>query len=143
MNNDYLDYLQHHGIKGQRWGHRRFQRNDGSLTPAGENRYSSRQQRKADKKAKRLERDTTIKNAREKDETLRRAERDAAAKMIMSKGKGREAAFSAYQKARDERISNDKVASQSTHGEKVAQGLMAGAMAGVAVGMIAAARKRY
>lgn len=27
--------LYHHGIKGQRWGIRRFQREDGSLTPAG------------------------------------------------------------------------------------------------------------
>lgn len=30
--------LYHHGIKGQRWGVRRFQNEDGSLTPAGERR---------------------------------------------------------------------------------------------------------
>lgn len=34
------DYeLYHHGIKGQRWGIRRYQRKDGSLTPAGKKRY--------------------------------------------------------------------------------------------------------
>lgn len=33
------NYLQHHGIKGMRWGIRRFQRKDGSLTPAGKKRY--------------------------------------------------------------------------------------------------------
>lgn len=32
-------YLEHHGIKGQRWGLRRFQNSDGSLTDAGKKRY--------------------------------------------------------------------------------------------------------
>ena len=32
--------LYHHGIKGQRWGHRRFQNEDGSLTTAGKKRIS-------------------------------------------------------------------------------------------------------
>ena len=31
--------LYHHGIKGQKWGIRRFQNKDGSLTPAGKKRY--------------------------------------------------------------------------------------------------------
>lgn len=33
------DYLCHHGIKGQKWGVRRFQNKDGSLTPEGIVRY--------------------------------------------------------------------------------------------------------
>ena len=32
-------YLVHHGIKGQRWGIRRYQNEDGTLTPAGKERY--------------------------------------------------------------------------------------------------------
>ena len=32
--------LQHHGIRGQRWGVRRFQNSDGSLTAAGRKRYA-------------------------------------------------------------------------------------------------------
>lgn len=34
-------YLQHHGVKGMKWGRRRYQNKDGSLTPAGKKRYDS------------------------------------------------------------------------------------------------------
>lgn len=39
----YIDHgiLRHYGIKGQRWGVRRFQNEDGSLTPEGEKRYQT------------------------------------------------------------------------------------------------------
>ena len=36
----YGNELYHHGIKGQKWGVRRFQRSDGSLTNAGRKRYN-------------------------------------------------------------------------------------------------------
>ena len=35
------DELYHHGIKGQRWGIRRYQNPDGTLTEAGRKRYGS------------------------------------------------------------------------------------------------------
>ena len=36
------DELYHHGIKGQKWGVRRFQKKDGTLTPEGKKQDRSR-----------------------------------------------------------------------------------------------------
>lgn len=33
-------HLAHHGVKGMKWGVRRYQNTDGSLTAAGKKRYS-------------------------------------------------------------------------------------------------------
>ena len=46
------DELQHHGIKGMRWGQRRFQNKDGSLTPAGQKRYNKELERLKQETAK-------------------------------------------------------------------------------------------
>lgn len=35
-----MNELRHHGVKGQKWGVRRFQNKDGSLTPAGKKRQA-------------------------------------------------------------------------------------------------------
>ena len=43
----YDDFLCHHGIKGQKWGIRRFQYEDGSLTPEGKERYGYGKSKKA------------------------------------------------------------------------------------------------
>ena len=38
-------FIEHHGIKGQEWGVRRFQYEDGSLTPEGRKRYLKEEER--------------------------------------------------------------------------------------------------
>lgn len=40
------DYLAHHGVKGMKWGVRRYQNADGSLTAAGKMRYNVDELRK-------------------------------------------------------------------------------------------------
>lgn len=40
-------FLAHHGIKGQRWGVRRFQNKDGTLTAAGRKRLAKLEEKKA------------------------------------------------------------------------------------------------
>lgn len=37
------DEIKHHGIKGQKWGVRRYQNEDGSLTNAGKKRYGTQE----------------------------------------------------------------------------------------------------
>jgi hypothetical protein len=59
MNNVYIinensDYLMHHGVKGQKWGERRFQNEDGTLTPEGRARYRQYVKDFGEKTAKRL-----------------------------------------------------------------------------------------
>lgn len=46
--------LYHYGIKGQKWGVRRYQYTDGSLTPAGKKRYNSNPQTEAIQRVSRI-----------------------------------------------------------------------------------------
>ena len=62
---EYPSYLIHYGIEGQKWGVRRFQNEDGTLTQEGIKRYSklldkSQTSNRAKKKMEKFERKTDI-----------------------------------------------------------------------------------
>lgn len=64
----YENELYHHGVKGQRWGIRRFQNKDGSLTRLGQKRADSAQKKAAkaeQKKAKQAARAAKIAQSKE------------------------------------------------------------------------------
>lgn len=50
------DELMHFGVKGMKWGVRRYQNEDGSLTPAGRKRYGSKENFEYHQKLKRAKR---------------------------------------------------------------------------------------
>jgi len=47
--------LYHYGVKGMRWGIRRYQNKDGSLTPAGEKRLAEYKSKEADRVTKKYQ----------------------------------------------------------------------------------------
>lgn len=59
--NNKTDTLCHHGVKGQRWGFRRYQYKDGTLTPAGKKRAAKMKEEYTALTGKRLIRKPTPK----------------------------------------------------------------------------------
>ena len=69
------DCLQHHGIKGMRWGIRRYRNGDGSLTSAGKKRYKKRQPSEESVTAKKLRKKKMNELTNKELETLNRRTR--------------------------------------------------------------------
>lgn len=87
---NYTTELWHHGIMGMKWGIRRYQNPDGSLTTAGKIRYGNKNRLEAsiNKKAAKLQRkynDLTGKSIRQNNATKDKTEEEARKKDSKSK----------------------------------------------------------
>lgn len=83
----YNDELAHRGIKGQKWGVRRFQNEDGSLTPEGEKRYSRLKDYDSSVRGRMIEADVDYR------EKSRREQKEAAARGKALQEKVREISY--------------------------------------------------
>lgn len=95
-------YISHHGVKGMKWGVRRYQNIDGSLTPKGE-RSRIKLEKKSNKILRKLDRKRKGKRQLELEEEYR--------ELGFSKN---EAAIQAYKRRRTENVIKTVIAASAT-----------------------------
>lgn len=103
-NYGYSDSIMHHGIKGQKWGVRRYQNENGSLTAAGKSRYKSFSTGRYERK---------VAENKEKAAEHRRYAEDYNPKNYIGKSK-----YTDRQKARDQKKMNKELAIARKYEEK-------------------------
>ena len=132
--------LYHHGIKGQKWGVRRFQNPDGSLTEAGKSRYydvassydarynyaSEKYARKMEKRAEKWQKKADEAKA---DKDLEWAGSQEYAKKAQKKADRYKLKAEAQQKANEDRL---KLDSKMKTSKQVVQNILYGSLGGTA-----------
>lgn len=83
-----VDCLEHHGILGQKWGIRRFQNEDGSLTEAGKRRYD-REVAKEQRVARSIEKSERRMRIKEAKANAKASEMEAKARILEAKARSK------------------------------------------------------
>lgn len=85
-----VDCLEHHGILGQKWGIRRYQNEDGSLTEAGKRRYS-REVAKEQRVARSIEKSERRMRIKEAKAAAKASEMESKARILEAKARSKQA----------------------------------------------------
>lgn len=142
------DELQHHGVKGMRWGVRRFQNKDGSLTPAGQKRAAklAAKETRDRLKDKQVARRLTIEKAKQqmKEDSLNQ---EVARKNSTRESKAKAAADKAKAKRDEEETYNlpddsEESAKKRENGNRLLKGAVAIVGAVVAIYAIKKIREK-
>lgn len=123
------DYLCHYGIKGMKWGVRRYQNPDGSLTAEGIQRYGSKQGlmkkiNAENKKADILERDWLVKDYAAKRATKKLSKTTVKLERIQKKNQGKPISkkeLKLMNRALDEAVSADILDAHAKQAKKKAE----------------------
>ena len=130
--------LSHHGILGQKWGVRRYQNKDGSLTSAGKKRYGSSLRTMWEEKFKYQEADAeAARNMRDKNRESKRQLREGVIDKKQHRANKKANAEEYYNKtvAESEKALKN-IANKTSRGRNVALATLgtAGGIAGLALG---------
>ena len=80
-------YLQHHGILGMKWGIRRYENEDGTLTEAGKKRYNKQVKKDLKKRNKEWNKEASNVSDKELDDRINRLKKEKQLKELTAPGK--------------------------------------------------------